>query len=98
MGGVDVECDTIEELRRAAAGLKNYEEGASYGGQRTFKAETRERQGSGTKKSWEEAAEYAQKHGITRMEARSILSRQRKEEWEQFNAKKKRGRPKKEAT
>lgn len=47
---------------------------AMSGKQRTGKP-----QGSGPKAAWAKAEEYAQAHGITRAEARTILTRKKKE-------------------
>lgn len=76
--GIDVECDSIEELK-AAANIRGFKAGSGRGGLRTTpESEGRAKQAEGPAKSWAEADAYAAKHGISRNEARSILAAEKK--------------------
>lgn len=92
--GIPVTCDTLEELLEAVhAGLADARspqevhatlgasssaptgiEPASQGKKRPGKP-----QGSGPKKAWAEAQAYADEHGVTIGEARSIIARKKKD-------------------
>lgn len=91
--GIPVTCDTLGELLEAIhAGLADCQSPmethsaltASIDSQQAVtaaptKARPHKPQGSGPKRSWQEAQEYAEKHGVTVGEARSILAKQKRE-------------------
>lgn len=90
--GIPVTCDSLEELLEAVyAGITDPKSPAEVhsslpGGvdpQQRISVGTKARphkpQGSGPKRSWQEAQDYAEKHGVTVGEARSILAKQKRE-------------------
>ena len=85
LNGLDVQCDTLEELH-AASKLPTFGPASpSPSGETKVRrnAEVLQKQGSGPRKSWVAAEAYAKKHGITRNEARSILAAEKKKRIEQ---------------
>lgn len=108
INGIDIRCETVQELE-AAMKIKGFAAKLGHGGNRTWDEQDRGRQGAGPRRSWEEAEEYAAKHGCTRMEARSILAKIKKQQREQAAqateaqlmevlGKRRRGRPRKVAS
>ena len=76
--GVEVTCDDVEEL---AAALRMGAEPSSKNHRRPAATESAPgRQGSGPKRAWAEAREYAAAHGVDVYEARRILSEKRRQE------------------
>lgn len=85
MAGVEVKCDTLDELLEAVkAGMVDTASGASEVEENRPRERDRSSkrpkgpQGKGPKKAWDEARAYADEHGISIMEARGILSQKRK--------------------
>lgn len=84
--GVPVTCDTLHELLEAVrSGVVDSRAGevqavptAAARGEVGSKRKPGP-QGSGPKRAWAEAEEYAKKHGVSVSEARGIISRKRRE-------------------
>lgn len=82
IAGIEVQCDSLEDLLAAVKSgvADNVSQAPSASPPIEPEPESNKTtQGSGPKRAWVEAREYAEKHGITAMEARGILSKQRKD-------------------
>lgn len=74
INGIEVTCDTAEAAAytaAAASGAPIKRKGMS--------EEAKGKQGEGPRRAWQEAEDYAKKHGITTDEARRILAKKKKE-------------------
>jgi hypothetical protein len=81
-----IECDSLEALQAAVAANVGKVNTVTVGSSKRKKTKSRKgdlRFGEGPEKSWAEAEAYAKAHGITRNEARSVLSRLKKEAQEE---------------